>query len=157
MEGLRRRGAVHQHRHQLLSPSLVVRHDKEDLPVDSVSISLTTLEKCVDDRMVASKWLDSPPFQQGNATKRVGKEEGGHAAMRRRERRAATLTRVPRWRVQRRRQAVLRVQQLTPVGCGNSIPHPPLASWNQASLALGASCHDPHHRRAARVALAPTP
>ncbi|CAD6221055.1 unnamed protein product [Miscanthus lutarioriparius] len=52
--------------------SLEVRHGKEVFPVGSASISLATVERRVDDRKVASKWIDLLPSDE--ATKRVGKK-----------------------------------------------------------------------------------
>ncbi|KAG2631813.1 FT-interacting protein 7-like [Panicum virgatum] len=56
--------------------SLEVRHGKEAFPVGSASISLATIERRVDDRKVASKWLDLLPSDE--ATKRVGKKAAMH-------------------------------------------------------------------------------
>jgi hypothetical protein len=57
--------------------SLEVRHGKEAFPVGSASISLATVERRVDDRKVASKWLDLLPSDE--ATKRVvGKKAAMH-------------------------------------------------------------------------------
>ncbi|XP_062187130.1 multiple C2 domain and transmembrane region protein 16-like [Phragmites australis] len=55
---------------------LEVRHGKEAIPVGSASISLTTIERRIDDRKVASKWLDLLPSDE--ATKRVGKKAVMH-------------------------------------------------------------------------------
>ncbi|KAL6880171.1 hypothetical protein ACP4OV_011736 [Aristida adscensionis] len=50
--------------------ALEVRHGKEAVPVGSASISLATVERRVDDRKVASKWLDLVPSDE--AAKRAG-------------------------------------------------------------------------------------
>jgi hypothetical protein len=44
--------------------SLEVRHGKEAFPVGSASISLASIERRVDDRKVASKWLDLLPSDE---------------------------------------------------------------------------------------------
>jgi len=41
-----------------------VRHGEEAFPFGSASISLATIERHVDDRKVASKWLDLLPSRQ---------------------------------------------------------------------------------------------
>jgi hypothetical protein len=56
--------------------SLEVRHGKEAFPVGSASISLATVERRVDDRKVASKWLDLLPSDE--AAMRVGKRAAMH-------------------------------------------------------------------------------
>ncbi|KAJ1287859.1 hypothetical protein BS78_02G043000 [Paspalum vaginatum] len=56
--------------------SLEVRHGKEAFPVGSASISLASVERRVDDRKVASKWLDLLPSDE--TTKRVGKKAAMH-------------------------------------------------------------------------------
>ncbi|CAL5076716.1 unnamed protein product [Urochloa decumbens] len=50
--------------------SLEVRHGKDAFPVGSASISLAAVERRVDDRKVASKWLDLLPSDE--AAKRAG-------------------------------------------------------------------------------------
>jgi len=56
--------------------SLEVRHGKEAFPVGSASISLATVERRVDDRKVASKWLDLLPSDE--AAKRGGRKAAMH-------------------------------------------------------------------------------
>lgn len=56
--------------------SLEVRHGKEAVPVGSASISLATIERRVDDRKVASKWLDLLPSDE--AMRKVGKKAAMH-------------------------------------------------------------------------------
>ncbi|KAF0907924.1 hypothetical protein E2562_022312 [Oryza meyeriana var. granulata] len=56
--------------------SLEVRHGKEAFPVGSASISLATIERRVDDRKVASKWIDLLPSDE--AMKKVGKKAAMH-------------------------------------------------------------------------------
>ncbi|BAF20880.1 multiple C2 domain and transmembrane region protein 16 [Oryza sativa Japonica Group] len=56
--------------------SLEVRHGKDAFPVGSASISLATIERRVDDRKVASKWIDLLPSDE--AMKKVGKKAAMH-------------------------------------------------------------------------------
>ncbi|KAG8100632.1 hypothetical protein GUJ93_ZPchr0013g33908 [Zizania palustris] len=56
--------------------SLEVRHGKEAFLVGSASISLATIERRVDDRKVASKWLDLLPSDE--AMKKVGRKAAMH-------------------------------------------------------------------------------
>ncbi|XP_051216284.1 multiple C2 domain and transmembrane region protein 16 [Lolium perenne] len=56
--------------------SLEVRHGKEAFPVGSASISLASIERRVDDRKVASKWLDLLPSDE--AMRKVGKRTAMH-------------------------------------------------------------------------------
>ncbi|KAL6647005.1 hypothetical protein ACP70R_014442 [Stipagrostis hirtigluma subsp. patula] len=52
--------------------SLEVRHGKEAFPVGSASISLAAVERRVDDRKVASKWLDLLPSDE--AARKAGRK-----------------------------------------------------------------------------------
>ncbi|XP_037436814.1 FT-interacting protein 7-like [Triticum dicoccoides] len=56
--------------------SLEVRYGKEAFPVGSASISLAAIERRVDDRKVASKWLDLLPSDE--AIRKVGKRAAMH-------------------------------------------------------------------------------